>query len=213
MAPVKSLAFGLVVLGSVCTQANAAGTRWWAWSRAWKAPDNDASSNLDSTPTPAPFALPYAPPAYQPAPSVPVASYENTLLAGQGYWTPLTQVWYPSALTPAPYSLAPSENSRGVGDLGGSNVASVSNTATFSYSTVATPPPTASYDAFVDFGSGPYASENMLTTGGAQSWYESPTVEKVFGGVPNGDQARVLPARSFSGLSGRLRRVGSAMSP
>ncbi|MDR3632407.1 MAG: PEP-CTERM sorting domain-containing protein [Isosphaeraceae bacterium] len=46
----------------------------------------------------------------------------------------------------------------------------------------------AAADAFINFGTGPYPEASTLTSGGAEAWYLSPTVEHVFGGVPNAQQ-------------------------
>jgi hypothetical protein len=44
-------------------------------------------------------------------------------------------------------------------------------------------------DAYINFGSGPYAEASSLTVGTAQPWYTSPAVEKFFGGqAPNAQQ-------------------------
>ncbi len=52
-------------------------------------------------------------------------------------------------------------------------------------------PPTQSVaDAYLNMANGPYPEAAQLTSGGAQPWYLSPSVEKVFGGVPN-DQQRL----------------------
>lgn len=45
--------------------------------------------------------------------------------------------------------------------------------------------PPAQADAFLNFGDGPFANEWMLTTGGGRSWTTSPTVQRLFGGMPN----------------------------
>ncbi len=47
----------------------------------------------------------------------------------------------------------------------------------------------ATADAYINFGNGPYPESSALTTGGAQPWYTSPTVEKFYGGQqPNAQQ-------------------------
>lgn len=43
-------------------------------------------------------------------------------------------------------------------------------------------------DAVINFGSGPYPMEGLLTTGAGQPWYQSPSVTQFFGGVPNSQQ-------------------------
>lgn len=43
-------------------------------------------------------------------------------------------------------------------------------------------------DAYLNFGTGNYAGASLMTSGTIQPWYESPTVTKVFGGVPTPQQ-------------------------
>jgi hypothetical protein len=43
-------------------------------------------------------------------------------------------------------------------------------------------------DAFLNLGSGPYPQASSLTAGNAQPWYDSPQVDKLFGGVPTAQQ-------------------------
>ena len=43
-------------------------------------------------------------------------------------------------------------------------------------------------DAFINMTSGPFPEASTLTTGGAQPWYQSPSVVQAFGGVPNAQQ-------------------------
>lgn len=54
-----------------------------------------------------------------------------------------------------------------------------------------TPAPTESStrpDAYLNFGTGDYAGASLMTNGAIKPWYESPTVTKVFGGVPTPQQ-------------------------
>lgn len=51
-----------------------------------------------------------------------------------------------------------------------------------------TPTPTTAYDAFINFGSAPYADQTLLTTGNAQPWYSSASVLKAFGHAPSGQE-------------------------
>jgi hypothetical protein len=45
-----------------------------------------------------------------------------------------------------------------------------------------------SVDGFVNLGNGPYPQASLLTSGGAQPWYQSPVVERLFGGIPTDAQ-------------------------
>ena len=49
---------------------------------------------------------------------------------------------------------------------------------------VAAPTPPTQYDAFINFGTAPYADQAILTTGTAQSWTTSPSLVTAFGHVP-----------------------------
>jgi hypothetical protein len=44
------------------------------------------------------------------------------------------------------------------------------------------------YDAFINLGTGPYPNSGLLTTGGAQPWYDSSAVASLYGGQPNAQQ-------------------------
>jgi hypothetical protein len=48
--------------------------------------------------------------------------------------------------------------------------------------------PSATYDAYINLGTGPYPDASFLTTGGAQAWYNSAAVDALFGGIPNAQQ-------------------------
>ena len=43
-------------------------------------------------------------------------------------------------------------------------------------------------DAFLNLGTGPYPEQSMITTGGAQPWYNSPQIVNLFGGQPTAQQ-------------------------
>jgi hypothetical protein len=47
-------------------------------------------------------------------------------------------------------------------------------------------PPT--YDALINFGTGPFPDAPSLTTGNAQAWYDSPNILGLFGGHPSAQQ-------------------------
>jgi len=75
---------------------------------------------------------------------------------------------------------------------------------------VATPNPTTHYDAFINFGTAPYADQAMLTTGTAQSWTLSPALTNAYGRTPTTDElntfsqtvlARVESTFADSGLA------------
>ncbi|SIO62274.1 PEP-CTERM protein-sorting domain-containing protein [Singulisphaera sp. GP187] len=50
-------------------------------------------------------------------------------------------------------------------------------------------PPGGTADAYLNFSTGPYPEASLMTTGGAQPWFTSPVVEKLYGGqAPNTQQ-------------------------
>jgi hypothetical protein len=51
-----------------------------------------------------------------------------------------------------------------------------------------TPAPAYSADAYINFGAGPYAESSLLTTGGAQPWYDSSVVQALYHGIPDSQQ-------------------------
>jgi hypothetical protein len=66
--------------------------------------------------------------------------------------------------------------------------------STMSLASAPAPAPAASssssgmYDAFINLGTGPYPNAGLLTTGGAQAWYDSSAVASLYGGQPNAQQ-------------------------
>ncbi len=49
-------------------------------------------------------------------------------------------------------------------------------------------------DAFINLGNGPYPQASLITTGGAQPWYNSPGVATIFGGPPTLQQQQSFDA-------------------
>ena len=50
---------------------------------------------------------------------------------------------------------------------------------------VAVPNPSTPYDAFINFGTAPYADQGLLTLGNAQSWTSSPSLVTAYGHTPD----------------------------
>ena len=80
-----------------------------------------------------------------------------------------TPVYTPAPVAPAVAAAAPVPTV---------SVASAAAAATSGHST----------DAFINFGNGPYSEAQSLTTGNAQAWYQSPSVQSVFHGAPSAAQ-------------------------
>jgi hypothetical protein len=82
--------------------------------------------------------------------------------------------------------------------------------------TVPTPtatPSSGTADAYINFGTGPYAQASSITTGGAQAWYNSPAITSLFGGQPTTQQqqsfdatvlARVQQTFNLAGINVKL---------
>jgi hypothetical protein len=51
-----------------------------------------------------------------------------------------------------------------------------------------TGPVASQVDGFINLGNGPYPNADLLTSGGAQPWYDSAQVMSLFGGMPNAQQ-------------------------
>ncbi len=63
-------------------------------------------------------------------------------------------------------------------------------------------------DAYLNFGTSSYAEQSTLTTGTAQPWYDSPSVTKVFGGVPNAQQQQSFISAVTNDLSQTFQASG-----
>lgn len=96
--------------------------------------------------------------------------------------------------------------------------------------TIAPPPPpaprevtpAASYDAFVNFGTAPYAGQGTLASGEARPWFTSDSVTKAYGGAPSAQQVqdfsktvldRVASTFEKSGLTVNLTSDPNASAP
>jgi hypothetical protein len=78
------------------------------------------------------------------------------------------------------------------------------------------------YDAKLNFGSGPYPNDSLITTGGAQPWYQSQAIQGLFGGTPTSAQQasfdstvlqRVEQTFQLSGVPIRLTDDPNASAP
>lgn len=168
MPAVKTLILGWVVLGALCLPAEGAGTQWWAWNRSWW-------MGFDGTPV-GPYGVMAAPVAAEATRGV--ANSPVVLYAIQREWMPAV----PLPLSIRLYTIPGPAVSPSYPTNWG-----ITDTSLGSYAG-GWEAPSYQYDAFINLGDGPYASEAMLTTGGAQPWYDSPVVEKVYGGEPTAEQ-------------------------
>lgn len=176
MTAVKKLALLVFVLATSSTSVEAgpmgrSSFRWTTWFSNQSAPGNDGNFTISGpaglnflTPVSAPPPIPAAPdpaPAATPLSLSPVAPPATFNLMTSSSPAPIAAAKVDS--TPVSYS-APT------------------------FTATSAPPATPAADAYIDLNGGPYLSSDLLTSGNAQPWYNSPTAIQAFGGVPNADQ-------------------------
>ncbi len=161
MPAVKNVARGVVIwltLGAVA-QADGIDSSSWRSSGSWYFFFRGNSSRIDSS---LPNTTLYAtPPASQPVSAPPVVT--PTVNTASPAFAPIqapAPVVQPAvaASTPSSFNSAPPVS------------------------------PGSTYDAFINMGSSGFLEANQLATGSPQAWYLSPTVEKLYGGVPTAVQ-------------------------
>lgn len=64
------------------------------------------------------------------------------------------------------------------------------------------------YDAFINLGSSGFLESNQLTTGNPQPWYASPTVQKLFNGIPSADQQKQFTDQVLSDVQQTFSLAG-----
>ena len=192
MSVVKTLALGVSILGSMVAPTLGGSIR----SRH-QIPDRARRESSSTTPT----SLVIAPPAPEinasaenlarPGGFQPLQSYATSLsyLSG-GYLRPSASLNISAAApalayTPQPIAVAPV--------LAAAPVASFAPVVPQYVAPIAAPaiaPVVAgnSVDAFINFGNAPYSEAQSLTTGNPQAWYQSASVQSVFGGAPTAAQ-------------------------
>ena len=176
--------------------------RWNGWNQSAR-----SGSNGFSLPYSLLSSVPYTPPSPAawniPAPTVtPTAIYTRPEAESQAspVASPVVRVVSPAVVpTPTPavaapisYSLpAAASASPGYGSPAGTGVQWNYGTTFTSLATVmsgANSNGGPTYNAYLNMGAGTYASAKSVTSGGAQPWYLSPAVAKLYGGVPTPDQ-------------------------
>lgn len=177
MAAIRTWVIGIVAWGAVAASATAAPMSWFGSQdelTAWYANQIHSAGNI------------YAPSSSTLLSNFPTSWHGPSPASGGAVMEAL------SASAPAPQGVPFSSVAS---YSASSNVKSEANwnhdpqgqlTTVDVKSVVAPPPPPAK--PFVNFGSEPYAELESLTVGTAAPWYNSPSVTKVFGGVP--DEAR-----------------------
>lgn len=70
----------------------------------------------------------------------------------------------------------------------------------------------ASADAFINLGTGPYASEEAVTAGNARPWFESPAVARLYGGTPGVQQQADFRSQVIDRVSRTFNLSGIPLS-
>ena len=175
MTAVKGLALGIVVVTGVALEARGEPVRRgsWRWT-SWVAGRGVFQTGLSGASA---FVPPAPPPARRPA------AGPGRPAAGPG--RPAARPARSPPPAPDPWQ-----------SLG--RFATTSPVATALPVEPAPPrsPPTRSSN----FGDGPYPQADLLTDGGAQPWYTSPVVTRLFGGVPDAQQRAEFTAAVLRGV-------------
>ncbi len=182
MAATKILTLSILILGMTGPLAQAAPTmggswRWSTWTKSrgvTPVVPRPNSPPIPASPVP-PTPVPVPTPTPNPTPVPPATPAEPPGLAVMSRWAQATQN---SVIT------------KSQTDTSNANYNAQTFTALSSVDSTGQGNTTSLYqaDAFVNLTDGPFADAGLLTIGGAQPWYTSPTVEKVFGSVPNAEQ-------------------------
>jgi hypothetical protein len=167
MSAVKGLAVGIVVVMGIGQPVRGEPMRWgsWRWT-SWVAGRGVFQTGLSGAPAFDPFAQAVVPAS---APIVPPPA-------------PVVSPPAPVFVPAIPVLPPPSETWQNLGRF-----AATSPVAAVAPAVLDAPPPLAA-DAYLNFGVGPYSKADVLTSGGAQPWYNSSVVSRVFGGSPNEQQ-------------------------
>jgi hypothetical protein len=184
MSAWKSLVLSVVIGGAVASPARADGLPWingpWSWSSWTSGSTSQSMSNWNAT---GGLFAGYNAPAGTAPSAAPAAS-----AALQNVNVGAPTATFAQALTAS--------------GLSTSNTPSIQ-----SFTSVAAAP---TVDAFLNFGTGPYANAGLITTGNGQAWYTSPQITGLFGGQPSSQQVaafdtaiiqRVQQAFQLSGVS------------
>lgn len=159
MVAVKSRALVLLVLGVVVPSARGDSMRSGTWQwQSWSFGVDGTATMTITTTTTSST----PPPAAALTPPAQPATPSNPPAAPQLASPPPSQPLPQTTVTVSSYPAAPAA--------------------------ATAPAPSPNVDAFLNFGSGPFANANTLTTGGAQSWANSPQVAALFGGTPSASQ-------------------------
>lgn len=161
----KAIVLGLLGLTAFASNADAAGTRvswrWTNWARIRASELNQA----------------FAPQAATPSPAAPAPVPEPTPVA--------TPVIYPAWWQPAG---TPTATATPLSQVASAPVAAAPAPVVTAAAIVSPPSPTYAADAFVNMGDSGFIEGSLLTTGGAQPWYDSSLVTQLYNGTPDASQ-------------------------
>lgn len=173
MTAIRTWTYGIVAWGALAASATAAPLSWFgsqASLTAWYANQVNSAGNI-----------------YAPAASNTVSNIPATWSAPAAPVITGTPALGIAEISPRPVpASAVAPTSRPAQISGGSAPTPVPPPAP-----VPPPPPTPVVEranAFVNFGSGPYADSSTLTVGSPGPWYDSGAVTRAFGGVPDAGQ-------------------------
>lgn len=194
--------------------ASKASWRWTSWTPetgvaplGWSAGTDAPAFVLRDLSTPEPPVItPATRPIFAPSVSLPISPAPAP---------PITPVPFSSVLRPAPYT-APATQPATIAAVNSSRLPTAAvpagNVGWSLRPEIEQAPTSFTTDAFVDFGSGPYANEYPLTSGGARPWYESDVVERVYGGTPSSAQQAQFSADVVRMVENAYQRGGLSLS-
>lgn len=164
------------------------GLQWTQWvgnqGHARRSQSENSSGSIYTIPVPSPSRAERA--AFQAYLQASKAA-ANASAASSSNQTSYTQP------TPAPVAPSPAPvvntGSTTAYDFGVSSSPASVNVPASSFGSLGSSP-TSRYDALINMGTGPYSMSDQLLTGTPQSWYQSPVVQSIYGGVPSADQQK-----------------------
>ncbi len=141
----------------------------------------------------------------------PSASYSSAPVSAPVSAAAPAPVQVSTPVAPAPISIAPAASQPPVSAPALSfnqTAAPVSPAAVASTNILSGKP----VDAFINLGNGPYPQASLITTGGAQPWYNSTGVATIFGGAPTLQQQQSFDAAILQRVQQTFAQSGVAIS-
>jgi hypothetical protein len=88
----------------------------------------------------------------------------------------------------------------------------VANVAPSSAAAVSSPKPTPPVEGYLNLGNGPYPNAGLITTGGAQPWYNSSQISSFFGGQPTPQQVQSFDSTVLARVQQTFAQSGVPIS-